>query len=470
MPFLQQDEEELKKQQGPQSLTGQSTVINSPMEPQKSGSPASSGQFKNLQTYLDANKEQGQAMGQNVIGSIDQTAQGALEKQSAFANEKPQSVSTKSANDLENEFYNNPNAKKEDYSALKNTGGYSGPASYNDMTSYQDAANATNEASRKLNMLGSQSGVESAVGEQFARPNYNQGAKRLDATLIRREPNIKSIAEDTRSKFSNISSLLDSTKNDMQSQIDSNLQAANLNRQLVPNAENEYLNRLQNTYNTRAEEQNAANQKNIDAIRADLSDNLLNEESLRKSGLNLGQNIYDLNLQDFLKTDNTQLQAKDVLTSDERNSWSNLMGLLDKENLYKSGLDVTPTSIDKEALNSALASAASTYEPQLQALLNKDYGVSGSGWLGTDNGTFKDLLNKYYDPMGHINPGTGDSALGKALATGDTSQLGPNGLQQYNDLQFWLKYNKQLGMEGANVINAPAGSGLTRPITGSLKG
>ena len=470
MPFLAQDEDELKKQQSGQQISGQSTVLNAPQAAQKPGAPASSGQFKNIQTYLNANKEQAQQMGQQVVGSAEQSAQEAQQKQSQFQAAKPHDVQQQSAESLAQSYYDNPNAKKEEYTALKSTGGYTGPKSYNEMADYQAAQTATKKASEQVGQLQSQTGFEQAVAKQYERPQYSQGAKRLDASLIRGEEQSKKAAEQAYQNWGNLQNLLDQSVTSVQQQIEQNLATSQANKTLLPQAEEDYIQKLNAEYEQRATEQNKANKQNIDAIKADLADNLLTEESLKKSGLNLGQNIYDLNLQDFLRYDETPLQAKDVLTDQERANWDKLTNLLDRENLYKSGITVNPTTIDRESLNNALANASSVYEPQLQALLNKDYGISGSGWIGTDEGTFQELLNTYYDATGRLNPGTANSALGQALLTGDTSRLYPSDLQKYNDLQFWLKYNKQLGLEGSNVINAPAGSGLTRPITGSLKG
>lgn len=469
MPFLSEDEE-LKKQQGPQSISGQSTVLNAPQAAQKPGTPASSGQFKNLQTYLDANKEQAQQMGQQVVGSAEQSAQTAKKEQEEFSADKPGQVTAYTPETLETDFYKNPNAKKEDYAALKSTGGYTGPTSYLDMASYNEAADATKKASEKIGQLGSQSGLETAVGQHYERPQYTTGARRLDAALIRGDTESKKMAEKTYSAWNNLQSLLDQSVNPVQQQIEQNLAASQANKQLVPQAEQQYIENLYNTYAQRAAEENKKNQDTINFITEDLKDNKLSPQSMALLGMSSGQSTYGVDLGKYLTSDQTILGAKDVMNPEERISWQNLVNLIDSGDtrLSDTPLSVTPVGYNRAALQSEIESMAPIAQQQTSEILSRwspgslNAGKSGGlTWEGQKNINFQDMLD-----MG-MNPQQYNQWLSEITAQGyrgyqplDDAYL--NKLQQ--DYDTYMKLNTKIGLEGENVINTPTGI-----ITGGLK-
>lgn len=471
-PFLSQDEEELKKEQGaPQVISGQSAVINAPQAAQKPGAPASSGQFKNLQTYLDANKEQAQQMGQKVVGSAEQSAQEAQQQQSEFQAAKPQAVQHQSAESLAQSYYDNPNAKKEDYTALKSTGGYTGPKSYVEMADYQEAQAATKKASEQVGQLQSQTGFEQAVAQQYARPQYNQGAKRLDAALIRGEDTSKKAAEQAYQKWGNLQSLLDQSINPVQSQIEQNLQTAQANKELVPQAEQQFTENLYNTYAQRASEENKKNADTINFITEDLKDNKLSPQSLALLGMSTGQSTYGVDLGKYLTSDQTSLTAKDVMNPEERTKWQNLANLIDSGDTRLSGtpLSVAPVGYNKEALRSEIESMAPIAQQQTSEILARwspgslNAGKSGGlTWEGQKNINFQDMLNMNMNPQQYnqwLSQVTAQGANGyQPLDDANLSRL-----QQ--DYDAYMKLNTKIGLEGENVINTPTGL-----ITGGLKG
>ncbi len=83
MPFiLNQKDEDLNKQQAGQNISGSSVILDGNNVSQNTPASAattaatqkSSGSFTNLQSYLDANKDQAAGMGQKVVDNLDSTA------------------------------------------------------------------------------------------------------------------------------------------------------------------------------------------------------------------------------------------------------------------------------------------------------------------------------------------------------------------------------------------------------------
>lgn len=482
MPFLAQDEEELKKEQGIPQVSGQSAVINVPQAAQKPGAPASSGQFKNLQTYLDANKEQAQQMGQKVVGSAEQSAQEAQQQQSEFQAAKPQAVQQQSAESLAQSYYDNPNAKKEDYTALKSTGGYTGPKSYSEMADYQEAQAATKKASEQVGQLQNQAGFEQAVAQQYARPQYGQGAKRLDAALIRGEDTSKKAAEQAYQKWGNLQNLLDQSINSVQSQIEQNLQTAQKNKDLIygttetPGAEQQYVENLYNPIAQRAEQTRTRNQAQIDALQQDITDLDLSPETRAALGLSVGDVLYGTSLQNYLNInpDATTLTPGGVATAEERLKWSNLMNLIGGTDTRLGGnaQNMSPFEFQSQQFQVDRAANQQKYEnvtknqPAASAI-TINTGDSGLGLPYTlqsamNNMNLEELANAIMSgtiPTGYGGTFNPNSGFGKQI------------IDQYNMIRNTFGANQQVTGQDIQLnkdLNLTPEYNL--PITGGLKG
>lgn len=470
MPFLSQDDEELKKQQGPQAISGQSTVLNAPQAAQKPGAPASSGQFKNLQTYLDANKEQAQQMGQQVVGSAEQSAQEAQQNIKSYEGAAPGTVKQYDAGQLESEFYKNPNATTEQYQTLKSTGGYTGPKSASEVSGYQQAQESTKAAKEKIGQLGTQSGVEQAAAQQFARPGYSAGAQRLDATLLRRNPDIAGQAAQLQQDWGGLENMLNQANTSVEQRTKSASDVAFVNKQLLPQVEQKYVENLYSGYQQRANEKNLSNQELINRVQEDLKDNILSAETLSLMGLSPNTSTYGLNLGDYLQTNNTQLQANDVLNAQEREDWKNLMNLIGSSDnrLSQNGLTVNPASFDIERYKSDLKSMEPVAQQKLSDIMGrwgKNRARPSSGgftYEGDINASFEDMLSKGMGPDEYNQWLKKQSLAGR---TGYDSYSDSELSQLKNDYNEYLKLNKKIKREGENLIDNSIGR-----VTGGLKG
>ena len=473
MPFLSQDDEELKKQQGPQAISGQSTVLNAPQAAQKPGAPASSGQFKNLQTYLDANKEQAQQMGQQVVGSAEQSAQEAQQKQSQFQAAKPQDVQQQSAESLAQSYYENPNAKKEDYAALKSTGGYTGPKSYNEMADYQAAQAATKKASEQVGQLQSQTGFEQAVAQQYERPQYSQGAKRLDASLIRGEEQSKKAAEQAYQKWGNLQNLLDQSINPVQSQIEKNKQIAQANRELISGpqgAEQQYIENLYNPIAQRAEQLRTENQQRINNLQQDITDLELSPETLAAMGLKHGDVLYGTSLQNYLNInpDATTLTPGGVATEEERTKWSNLMNLIGgADDRIKPGTqqNLNPYEFRSSEFQQARAENQRKYEDvavNTPAANNLTIDVGSSG-LGIPSNLQNAMNTMNLEELANaITKGTIPTGYGGSF--NPNSGFGKQIMDQYNIIRNTFGANQRITNPEMNAIQTSTGF-----LTGGIK-
>lgn len=460
MPFLTQDEEELRKEQGAPQISGQSSVINAPMAPQKQGAPASSGQFKNIQTYLDVNKEQAKQMGQNIVGSAQQAAQEASSAQEAFKAAKPQETQGQTAETLTQSYYSNPNANKQEYQTLKSTGGYSGPSSYLDMATYGTAQEKTQKAAEKVGQLQNQTGFEQAVAQQYSRPQYGQGAKRLDAALIRGEDSSKKEAEKTYQQWGNLQDLLNQSVDPVQQQIQKNLDTAYANKQLIggpQGAEQRYVDAEYQKYLDRAAEQNKSNIELRDRLKADLQDNVLSQETISLLGLTPGTETYGLNLADLLRFDETTLQAKDVVTADERSNWQNLMNLIDRtdSSIGESGTTLTPPKIDRTSLNATDAEVKT---------IAKNTPITGFAGIQEKLGNVSDFWQSGMTPEQYVR--NRYSTSGADLNSGYVRDSMNEAINFLNNFISTYKIGNRIEDVTDTTIKTPSGS----LITGGLKG
>lgn len=134
MPFLsnsgltddEQQKKQLAEQQGQstsQNISGVSTSLAPTNGTAGKGVAQSSGRFTNLQSYVDANKEQAADMGTKVASDVSTTADQATGSIDAFKQAAPTEIAAKNEQDLNTDYYGNANANKSDYDGFKASGG-----------------------------------------------------------------------------------------------------------------------------------------------------------------------------------------------------------------------------------------------------------------------------------------------------------------------------------------------------------
>lgn len=372
MPFLSNsdDDDQQKKlaEQQSQNVSGTSTSLAAPGAVGKAA-PGSSGRFTNLQSYVDANKDQATTMGSQITGGVESAASDASNSIDAVKTNAPGEVAKKTEADLGNDFYNNASANKDDYAGFKATGGYNGPQSIDQVQGYNDAAQKTTAAQQKVNNLNTEEGRRNLLVDTYKRPSYSTGQQNLDQALVQNNAGFKQQAATTNTKFQGLQDLLNGTTNDIGSRINSNIQSAQANKALVPQAENNAVNNLVNPIQQRAQEETA----NATALRNSLMGQLaengsqLNAKNAAALGLTNGQQLYNLNLGGYVTPNQSQASMDDVANTNERQRYSQLMNLIggDASAIGQTQKQFNPASFDRVKFDNDLSKVQNEYQGRL---------------------------------------------------------------------------------------------------------
>lgn len=366
MPYLPYDKE---NQYGPIQTSPQSQINPNQNPPGQVGKPKSSGQFVNIQAYLDANKDQASQMAQ----SLNQTIVNDAEK----AQKSIQDYSTN--NNVQVAAYNpstalaNPmalsDAQKNEYKQVKATGGYTGPESFDKTSDYQAVTDAVNKGSQSVNSLANEEGRINLVQQQFARPNYSAGMKTLDQALLQKDDSSKELLNNTYQKYSNINNLLSQAQLDVGNKINAAKEQALLNKNMFSNAEKEAFDNTLNPIKQRADDYNRTIPQIVDSVRQDMVDDTYNENTLSKLGLSdlIGKNLYNTNLNNYLKTDLTQAGVDNMANAEERARYAALAALIGdptRTEITSNGQPISPVLIDRVKLDADLKKQGDDYNSQ----------------------------------------------------------------------------------------------------------
>jgi len=465
MPFLSsQNEDELKKQAdsaNPEQISGQSGVINSSSPGAATGKPASSGSFTNIQKYLDANTGNTEAMADKVNAGVVDSSQKALDASQAYQAKAPTATKQYNADEVASTFYNDPaKANKEQYSALKTTGGYSGPSDYSQVEGYNDYASAFGKADSNLKNTQTETGRQQLLNDTYKRDNYSKGANNLDQALVQRNDYSKNLLAGTQDKFKDLSTMLDKDTTAAGNQINQNTQTAQANKSLIPGAEKVAMDSLINPIQSRADQYNAGINGQIDDTQNDFADNSLSQNDLMKYGLNAGTSLYGLNLKDFLTENRTQAGLNNAATADERSKYAALNNLIDGVGGQigaEAPSELSPIKFNKAGFDSSLATSKAKYD---QSYAN-DRGVVNQSYMPQYSGSFSSM-----DPLAGMGDPTAKDiqtvimpdiaakrdAAAAELAAAPNNNAAYNRYNSYNDALTGLEksLNDWQNAQGAN--------------------
>lgn len=197
--FNFEDEEQNQDQgQAPQKLGPESTVITGEEGKPGAAPEQGSGQYTNLQSYL--NQSGNQQFGQEFANKVGEGVTQAEQTQSQTADQfkKAADQSTVTRNDqLINEAASTPEsivgdqAKKNQFLQMRDAQ-YKGPSALTDTSTgvdfYTPTYNATKEAKRKADLATTESGQKALLGEMYGRPDYSKGQQTLDSMLLGMNP------------------------------------------------------------------------------------------------------------------------------------------------------------------------------------------------------------------------------------------------------------------------------------------
>lgn len=366
MPFLpkfpyNQDEEQ---QKSAANISGSSTSFDLPGSGQVASVPKGekkSGSWTNLNQYLNANKEQAGDMASKVTGDIDVSATDASNKINEIKAKTPDLVQGLSAEDIRNNYLNKADqlddGQKVQYAGYKTNGGYTGPQSIYDVDGFNDAESVTSKADQKLKQSQTESGRQELLKDAYKRPTYTQGQSVLDNLLVQNDSAAKDQFNSVNQKWAGLTDLLNSARTDIDSRINENKSNSLQNKSLLPSVELSFVSDFMNPINERAQQFNSDSTKSINSVSKDLSDDKLATDTLAKLGLNEGQNLYDLNLNNYIKYDATQANANNVATANEKAKYAALMKLIggDANQLTPDEQSINPISFDKVRFDTDVA-------------------------------------------------------------------------------------------------------------------
>jgi hypothetical protein len=334
---------------------------------QEKKSEKSSGQYANLQQYIQANQPQAQAMGQKVSQGVEQSGQEATQKVEQFGTQKP-SVAAFDPNAYIQRAPELSQEEKTTYQTTKQTGGYTGPDSLEKVQGYTEAEKAAKAASEKAKLAGSETGQQELLRQTFARPNYTQGQTNLDQVLLGGNQQAKQSLSDLSSRYSDLYNVFNQKAEDVGVGINQANQQALANRQGIMQAETQAWTDLLNPLEQRAKQANIERPQVQQAIFDDVSDDLLLQDTLQRLGLSEGQKLYDLNLSNYLNPNQTQVGINDVANQQERQKYAALASLFEdptRTQIGEQGNMIPEVSFNRQGFESDLAKRQAEYETTL---------------------------------------------------------------------------------------------------------
>jgi len=200
-PNLDDKDQQQQMQQAPQlasggSIVGGASATTSPTGGAAGGTePTHSGNFQNLNSYLDANA--GSGFGSQFVGKVagDVNAAATAQQQGAQQFKGASDAATvKEDPNVVNQALSDPygfSQSKDNSQAFQNqaNASYKGPLTYSDdAQAYQTAYGATQKAQDTANASQNEGGRFALLNNYFGTPDYNQGQKSLDNLLVQADP------------------------------------------------------------------------------------------------------------------------------------------------------------------------------------------------------------------------------------------------------------------------------------------
>lgn len=372
-----------EKQNGT-NISGASSGAAVGIPGQESSKPQKgSGQYANIQSYLEANKDQGDQMGQKIAGDVSQNAQTAQNKITEFQSKAP-SVREYDPNEAYNNLGNLSTEQKETYRANKATGGYSGPQSLDQVEGYDDTQKAYNQANQKLEGIKSESGQQQLLRSTYERPQYSAGENKLDQVLLQNSPNSRSRLEELGQTYSGLGGLFSNAETNVGNAINTANATALKNKNKIQEAESNQWNSILNPIQQRADQANVENPVLSNRLYEDLLDNVLSEDTLNRLGLNVGTKLYNQNLINYFTPGQTQVGVDNVATAEERAKYQALADLVQdptRTQITSTGKAIDPYTFDKAKFEADNAAKQAEMQNIFDnTVLGQDFGFDNFGW------------------------------------------------------------------------------------------
>lgn len=389
-----------------------------------------SGSFTNIQSYLNANKDVAPGLTNQVAGNIQNNANqahaGIAKARSAFdtasaAGTLTQDNATNARNTIDNagqQVYGagttddttgyTPNQKVIDTFNRTSSGAYKGPTN---LENYGGLSNQAQNVRDMGQLSNTDNGRFTLLRQMFNNPNYTAGQTNLDQLLV--GANQKQLAPARQQAYQ----LPAFANSNIQGAADTAGEYTRQSKQIGQDAKN-YLNDqtfAQTTANTKAltdaaqaETDRAAN---FNSISQAIKNNAVTAANAKTFGIDTDQPLYNLNLNDYLKTNLVAGPTTvDQIISEKNAARTNALGLLAKASpqfadLTKVG-GFTPSTqtFDVDKFNKAREAEAGGAQSMQDALskwgnarllLHPNETTGGGLYNDIANSSYNDMIQKY---------------------------------------------------------------------------
>lgn len=348
MPYAARVLSDEEKQKNAQNISGGAGANFATGVPGQEGEQKSSGQYTNIQSYLDANKDQAAQMGQNVTNKVDESASAAQSKIQSFGSVAPK-VEAYDPNEAYQNLTSLSDQQKSQYKDVRSTGGYSGPQSIDQAGGYSDVQKSYDEAKARLENSKNETGQQQLLRDVYARPKYTGGENKLDQVLLQNNAGSKQALEGLSQKYAGLNDLFKSESDKVSAGIEQSKSQAALNRENVIKAEQDQWKGLIDPIQARADQMNIDNPALVNRISEDAQDNILNEETLQRLGLSKGTRLFNTQIGSYLQPNLANVGLNEAANSDERARFAalaDLSGDQSRNQINADGQQVNPLGFD----------------------------------------------------------------------------------------------------------------------------
>lgn len=451
MPFAISEEEKQKGQEagGQTNISGTSTAINVPGQSAGAGAqtrsaqgPKTSGQFQNIQKYLQASQQQGTEMGQKIAGEVGREVGEATQAGQAIASEV-KAPTAYNPSDVLSKLPTATEEEKKTYKTMKATGGYTGPSDITGLGSYGTYQKEKGQAEAALGQAGTEVGQQELLKKTYARPDYGRGMNALDQALLMQSQGGRAAIEGAAQQYQPIVQALGGYGEQAgQAITGAQTQAAQNIAGFAP-AEQAAQAAIMTPIEQRAAQARAEAAK-VKGYYEDVSDLNLSPETMAALGLTAGQRTFGVNLGQFINQPLSPATAQNIATAQERQQYNDLLNFLGTnagqlgmgEPTYQAG------TVDKTGLSSQLQAKQQEFDTVMSKpageLLQLDPGTNTT--LGLSNVMTSALATMTLPQLVQaVNEGTLRRAGGGAESP--TSWLGSQIINQYNQIMNQMGAN-----------------------------
>jgi len=366
MPFVMKDKQTDNNANQPgQNISGTSTSFgtNLPGQTANKGPQKSSGQYQNIQNYLQANQPQAQQMAQQVSGNVEKQIGEAQTKTAAL----PSAVQKTTAYDPSKTLQNlgqASDAEKAAYQTTKQSGGYTGPQDITGLSGYGDAYTAAEKAKEQYGLAGTESGQQTLLAQTYNRPNYTQGASALDQSLMQRNEQGRQTLLDLQNKYKGLADTLSNPITQAQNQIAASRAQAQTNLGAFQPAETQAREAIINPLQTRVAQTNAQQETLRNNLQSDLTDLKLTPETLQMLGLATGQRTYGTDLSKYINPAVGQATMQNLANQSELDKYNQLMNFLgtNTQELASQAIGYQGLSVNKDQLAKDIATKQAEFD------------------------------------------------------------------------------------------------------------